>query len=136
MLGADKALQNNYNELKSDIMAYGVKSRVSNSGDTFRLHKVTYVKLTIAGKGLKLYYALNPQDYANTTLPIQDAGHKSIYKEIPLVFKVKSDLSLRRAKQLVADVMAKGGLEQGKIEPNNWAAALKDYKDQGEDDDD
>jgi hypothetical protein len=53
-----------------------------------------------------------------------------------LVFKVKSDLSLRRAKQLVADVMAKGGLEQGKIEPNNWAAALKDYKDQGEDDDD
>ncbi len=136
MLSAEKALQNNYNELKSDIMAYGVKSRVSNSGDTFRLHKVTYVKLTIAGKGLKLYYALNPQDYANTTLPIQDAGHKSIYKEIPLVFKVKSDLSLRRAKQLVADVMAKGGLEQGKIEPNNWAAALKDYKDQGEDDDD
>jgi len=136
MLSSDKALQSNYNELKSDIMAYGVKSRVSNSGDTFRLHKVTYLKITIAGKSLKLYYALNPKDYANTTLPISDAGHKSIYKEIPLVFKVKSDLSLRRAKQLIADALAKGKLEQGKVEPHNWAQDLVDYKDQGEGSDD
>jgi len=136
MLKADKELKGNYNELKSEIMSYGVKSRVSNSGDTFRLHKVTFVKLTIAGKGLKLYFALNPKDYADSTLPIQDAGHKGIYKDIPLVFKVKSELSVRRAKQLIADVMDKGSLEQGKIEPNNWAEALKDYKEQGSDEED
>lgn len=136
MLSSDKELQNNYNDLKSELLSYGVKSRLSNSGDTFRLHKVTFVKVTIAGKSLKLYFALDPKDYANTTLPIQNAGHKGIYKEIPLVFKVKSELSLRRAKQLIADVMDKGGLEQGKIEPNNWAATLKDYKAQGADDDD
>lgn len=128
MSEADKEMKSNYNELKSEILSYGVKSRVSNSGDTFRLHKVTFVKITIAGKSLKLYFGLNPKDYANTPLPVQDVSHKNIYKDIPLAFKVKSELSLRRAKQLIADVMDKNNLEQGKINPHNWAAELKDYK--------
>ena len=132
----EKDLKSNYNELKSEIMSYGVKSRVSNSGDTFRLHKVTFVKITVAGKGLKLYFALDPKDYANSTLPVQDAGHKGTYADIPLVFKVKSELSLRRAKQLISDVMEKNGIEQGKIEPHNWAKELKDYKPAGSDKDD
>ncbi len=135
MNDAEEDLRKNYNELKAEIMSYGVKSRVSNSGDTFRLHKVTFVKITIAGKGLKLYFALNPADYANSTLPVQDAGHKGTYRDIPLVFKVKSELSVRRAKQLIADVMEKNGLEQGRIEPRDWAASLKDYKPAGADDD-
>ena len=42
----------NFNELKSEIMSYGVHSRVSNSGDTFRLHAVTFVKITIAGNSI------------------------------------------------------------------------------------
>ena len=133
MKDADPELISNYNELKSEIMAYGVKSRISNSGDTFRLHKVTFVKITIAGKGLKLYFALNPNDYAGSTLPIIDAGNKGTYKDIPLAFKVKSDLSVRRAKQLIATVMEKNGLEQGKIEPHNWAAEI-DVADDGDDD--
>jgi hypothetical protein len=126
MIGADKEMKTNYNDLKSEIMSYGVKSRVSNSGDTFRLHTKTFVKITIAGKSLKLYYALDPRDYEKTTLPVQDAGHKGIYQEIPLVFKVKSELSLRRAKQLVADVMEKNALEQGKVEPHNWVKEIKE----------
>ncbi len=122
----DEGMRNNFNDLKSDIMAYGVKSRVSNSGDTFRLHTKTYVKITIAGKSLKLYFALNPDDYKDTTLPIADAGHKGIYKEIPLVFKVKSDLSLRRAKQLIADAMAKDGLVQGEVVSKDWIQEIID----------
>ena len=131
MLTADKDLQANYNQLKSEILSYGVKSRVSNSGDTFRLHKVTYVKITIAGKSLKLYFALDPKDYENSPIPVQDAGHKDIYKEIPCVFKVKSELSVRRASQLIADCMEKAGLEQGKLEPINWVKELVDYKPTG-----
>lgn len=120
----DKVMKAHFNELKSDILAYGVKSRVSNSGDTFRLHTVTYVKITIAGKSLKLYLALDPKDYKDTTIPFSDASHKGIYKEIPFVFKVKSELSLRRAKQLIADAMAKGGLEQGHVEPHDWVKEI------------
>jgi hypothetical protein len=130
MLKADKELQSNYNELKAECLSYGLKSRLSNSGDTFRLHTKTYVKITIAGKGLKLYFALNPKDYASGPIPLHDASGKNIYKEIPGVFKVKSPLSLKRAKQLLADAVEKDNLEQGKIEPHNWAIELKDYKPQ------
>ena len=134
MLNADKEMQSNYNELKNEILSYGVNSRVSNSGDTFRLHRKTYVKITIAGLSLKLYFALNPDDYKDSTLPIQNAGHKGIYEEIPLVFKVKSGLSMRRCKQLIQDVFDKNGLEQGEIGNTNWVEELKNI--QAEDDKD
>lgn len=121
---ADPVLKAHFNELKSDILAYGVKSRISNSGDTFRLHTKTYVKMTIAGKALKLYFALDPKDYADSKMPLADVSHKGIYKEIPLVFKVKSELSLRRAKQLVADAMAKDGLEQREVVAHDWVKEI------------
>ena len=125
MINADEEMKNNYNELKNEILSYGVNSRVSNSGDTFRLHRKTYVKLTIAGLSLKLYFALDPEDYKDSRLPVQNAGHKGIYNEIPLVFKVRSGLSMRRCKQLIQDVMEKDGLEQGEVRDINWAEELK-----------
>ena len=136
---AEKEMKDNYNELKNEILAYGVKSRVSNSGDTFRLHRKTYVKLTIAGKSLKLYFALNPEDYKDSTIPVADASEKNIYQEIPLIFKVKSGLSMRRAKQLIADVMAPDGLVQGEVGKVNWvkeiAAEMKEGKKAEKDED-
>ena len=132
MVKAEKEMKDNYNEIKNEILSYGVKSRVSNSGDTFRLHRKTYIKLTIAGKSLKLYFALNPEDYRETTIPVQDASEKGIYEEIPLVFKVKSGLSMKRCKQLIADVMEKDNLTQGEIGKVNWvkeiAANLREAK--------
>ena len=121
-------MKKNYNELKNEILSYGVNSRVSNSGDAFRLHRKTYVKITIAGLSLKLYFALNPDDYKDSTIPVQDAGHKGIYEEIPLVFKVKSGLSMRRAKELIQTVMDKDGLEQGTIADTDWVEKLKEQQ--------
>ena len=126
MINADDEMKKNYNELKNEILSYGVNSRVSSSGDAFRLHRKTYVKLTIAGLSLKLYFALNPEDYKDSPIPVQDAGHKGIYAEIPLVFKVKSGLSMRRCKELIQTVMEKDGLEQGPIGDIDWAEKLKE----------
>lgn len=134
MLNADKEMQDNYNELKNEILSYGVNYRVSNSGDTFRLHRKTYIKITIAGLSLKLYFALNPDDYKDSTIPVQNAGHKGIYEEIPLVFKVKSGLSMRRCKQLIQDVFEKNGFEQGEVGNINWVEDLKNSPNGGDDD--
>lgn len=117
---ADNGIKVIYNDLKNELLAYGVKSRVSSSGDTFRLHTKTYVKVVVAGKSLKLYMALNPADYKDSPMPIGDASKKNLYKEIPLVFKVKSDLSVRRAKQLIAETMAKDNISQGPVEKVTW----------------
>lgn len=138
LLEADEEMKNNYNELKAECLSYGLKSRLSNTGDTFRLHTKTYVKITVAGKSLKLYFALDMKDYENSSLPLKFAGNKNIYKEIPVVFKVKSPLSLRRAKQLIQDACEKDNLEQGKLEVRDYADDLAHYVPQnaGADDED
>ena len=125
LLKSEKDVQDLYNEIKNEILSYGVKSRISANGDTFRLHKKMYVRITVAGKSLKLYFALNPADYANSTIPVQDASNKDMYVDIPLVFKVKSGLSVRRCKDLIQDVMEKDGLEQGEVGKVNWIKELK-----------
>ncbi len=109
---ADPSLVDSYHEIRDEIMAYGVKSRVSSSGDTFRLHVVKYMKIVVAGKKLKLYMKLDPKAYDNTPIPHGDASTKNAYVEIPFVFKVKSDLSIKRAKALIADMMKEAGLEK------------------------
>ena len=140
LLDADDEMKANYNELKAECLSYGLKSRLSNSGDTFRLHTKTYVKITVAGKSLKLYLALDPKDYENSTIPVKDAGGKNIYREIPVVFKVKSALSMKRAKQLIADACEHDDLEQGKIIEKDYVHELIDYRPQNasgaEDDED
>lgn len=125
MAQADDVVKGSYNELKSLLKSYGLNNRIANGGDSFRLHRVTYCKITIAGKSLKLYLALNPNDYANSTYHIKDASSKAIYKETPLVFKVRSGLSLRRAEELIRDCMDKHGLEQiEQVQVKDWASNL------------
>ena len=125
MKQADKGLKLAYNELKSELLSYGIKSRISSTGDTFRLHTKTYVKIVVAGKSLKLYMCLDPKDYKDSTYPIGDASDKTAHKDTPLVFKVKSDLSIRRAKTLIADCAGKDGLVQGEVVAYNHAKDVK-----------
>jgi membrane protein implicated in regulation of membrane protease activity len=121
---ADDFLRGAYNELKSEVLSYGIKSRVSSTGDTFRLHTKAYVKMVIAGKYLKLYFALNPADYRDSTYPFEDASRMGAHKDTPFVFKIKSGLSIRRAKVLIADAAKVDGLEQGEVVPHDHAKDL------------
>ncbi len=111
---ADPALIEKYKEIRDEIMSYGVKSRVSSTGDTFRLHTVKYMKIVVAGKKLKLYMKLSPRAYDSTPIPHGDASTKSLYTEIPFVFKVGSDLSVKRAKGLIKDMMDANNIQKKK----------------------
>ena len=130
IVSLDQELLDDYNELKNELMSYGLKSRVSSTGDTFRLHRVTYVKMIFSGKKVKLYMHLNPADYKDSTIPFDDVSHKKSFAEIPFVFKVKSGLSLRRAKALIKEMMDKAGIAQ-ESEPKKVKYAenlIKDIK--------
>ena len=127
MRKADPEMKANYNHIKAVLLSYGLKNRTSNGGDAFRLHKVTYAKICVAGKSLKLYLALDPNDYKNSTLPIKDASSKAMYKDIPLVFKVKSGLSMRRCEQLIGEMMDKHHIEQvDRIHDIDYVALLEE----------
>ena len=90
--------------------------------------------MVIAGQFLKLYFALNPEDYRNTTYPFDDAGRMGAHKDTPFVFKIKSGLSVRRAKQLINDVASKDGLTQGEVEAHDWASELENMVAESDDD--
>lgn len=126
MVRADKEIQVKYNELKNELLAYDLKSRVSISGDAFRLHRVTYVKITLIGKTLKVYFALNPKDFEESTIPVMDASDKASYEDVPALLKVKSNLSMKRAKELIAMTMEKADIRKAN-EPvdHNWIIDLK-----------
>jgi aquaporin Z len=109
---ADQDLRDKYNELKEYCLSYDLHSRVSNDYDTMRLHRVRYVVMAIRGKTLKIHFRINPQHYADSTITVLDDSAKNKYEDVPTVFKVKSGLSLKRAKQIIDDVMAEAGINK------------------------
>lgn len=129
LLKAPKDLQNKYDELKSYLLAYGVHARVSATCDSFRYKKELLIKMTIQGKTLKVFYALDPKQYEGTTIPVLDMSDRKTYADVPTLLKVKSDLSLRRAKLLADDLLLKGKeLTQGEVVPHSHTRDLKKVK--------
>ena len=110
---ADDNLRNKYEELKAEAARYGLKGRVSKSGDTYHLGRKNYLKIMIVGKTLRTYYALDPKEYAGSPIPVEDVSEKKAFADMPSMLRVKSDLSLRRAKTLIADMMKADGIEAG-----------------------
>ena len=125
VITAETETKVNYNELKNEILSYGVKARLSRGGETFRLKDKKYVKIYLVGKTLKVYLALSPEDYKDSTIPIEDVGHRPNYAEMPLLFKVRSPLSVRRCKELIKAAMEKDGLSQGEVKDTNWVDELR-----------
>ena len=125
VLTADSDIKVNYNEIKNELLSYGVKARLSRGGETVRLKDKRYAKIYLVGKTLKVYLALNPEDYKDSTIPVEDVGHRPAYAEIPLLFKVRSGLSVRRCKDLIKSAMEKDGLSQGEVKNTNWVSELR-----------
>ena len=113
---------------KNELISYGVKSRISHGADTFRLRKQEYAKITLVGKNLKLYVAVDPKKYEGTTFPVRDEGKKKCFATTPTMIKVKSTLSIKRAKMMIADLMTERGLIKGDVENVNYAKQLKARK--------
>ena len=110
--GAEQSVRDIYNELKAEFISYGLKSRISVAGDTFRLHTVTYAQVQISGQNFKIYFALDPRDFVDSTYPITDVSKQKVFEETPVCLKVRSGLSIRRAKELIERVCEKNGVIQ------------------------
>ena len=107
---ADRDLKDKYDDLKAYALSYGIKSRISVDGDSFRLHKVMYMMITIAGKKMKVYYKLDPAQFKDSPVPVRDSSEVKKYAEVPAQLDVRSELSLKRAKALLDQVMQEAGI--------------------------
>ena len=104
-------IRHKYYDLRDYIKWYGLRNRVSIPGDTFSYKRQRYVFVTIVGKHIRVYISLDPANYADSTIPVEKAEAKK-YEDLPCLLRVKSDLSYRRAKKLVDDLMQKIGIPQ------------------------
>ena len=102
-------IRHKYYDLRDYIKWYGLKNRISIPGDSFSYKRRKYAFITIVGKHIKFYVALDPDKYENSPIPVERATAKK-FVDTPCVLRIKSDLAYRRAKLLVDDMMKEVGL--------------------------
>ena len=108
---ADDDIREKFEKLREYILAYGVHERESISGVGFNSGRKRIIFIGFAGKKLKVRYALDLADYEDSKIPVEKDDSKK-FETMPVAIRVQSDLSYRRAKKLVDDVMAKAGVEK------------------------
>lgn len=119
---ADEELLKMYSDLKNEFLSYRkVHTRVSKTNDAFRFEGQLVGKMIVSGKGLKVFLALDPLSVDSAIYHQRDASGKKKFVETPLQVKVKSPLSYRKAKQLIALAMEKvGTVKKTRYTPIDW----------------
>lgn len=108
---AGEPLQTYYEEVKNHILSYdNVKSGMAWGHESFRSGRKRVAKIKGRGKTLLIYLPLDPKDYYGTKYRFIDLTEKKSNADYPFLFKVKSDRSLRYAKELIDAVMNNYGL--------------------------
>ena len=118
----DPELLQMYSDLKNEFLSYRkVHTRVSKTNDAFRFEGELVGKMIVSGKGLKVYLALDPLSVDSAIYHQRDASGKKKFVDTPLQVKVKSPLSYRKAKQLIALAMEKvGTVKKTRYTPIDW----------------
>lgn len=97
--------QDYYTELKNALAELsGVKTRLCQGGENFRVDRKKIASLKIGGKTLTLYLALDPREYENTKYHFTDVSDKKTYAETPMKVKITSARAVKYAKELIEDL--------------------------------
>ncbi|MDE5729118.1 MAG: hypothetical protein K2I20_02975, partial [Clostridia bacterium] len=113
-----------YSTLKNELLSYkGVKSRVSWKYETFYAGRQTFARLSMRGKKLCLFLALDPKNYVDTKYIIDDKSEVLAYEKTPLMYRIKNDRRVKFSKELIATVMD-GREKAEEYAETNYAAQL------------
>ncbi len=110
-LRASKEIRTTFNEIKAYIESYeGVRQIESDKFETFKRGNTPIAKITVRGKTLSAYLALNPIEYADTKYIFTDVSEKASYKNYPMLVKLTSARQIRWTKELIDEIGKKQGL--------------------------
>ncbi|MCR5693043.1 MAG: uL15 family ribosomal protein [Bacilli bacterium] len=117
-----------YEELKNEALSYKKNnSRVSWHYDSINAGRNRFLKFAVRGKTLCVYYPLNADDYAETKYKVEKVESKK-FEEVPCLFRIKNDRRLGYAKDLMAEVAKKLGLEKGKEQHESYILPYEENK--------
>ncbi|MBQ7320642.1 MAG: uL15 family ribosomal protein [Clostridia bacterium] len=95
-----------YRELKDEFLTYkGVKTRIAWKAESVRKGRETLAKFVVRENTLCIFLALDPENYRDSKYVFESVKDIKAYESIPMLVRVKSDLSCRKVKELIADMM-------------------------------
>ena len=108
---ADEQTKQNFNEIAQKFESFKkAKRRDSKKFVTFSKGRTRLARITMSGKTIKCYFALDPNEFATSKYHHKDAGDKLKYEKTPFMLRVKSGRSLKYAKQLIDELAKKYNL--------------------------
>ncbi|MDE6361630.1 MAG: hypothetical protein K2L53_01485, partial [Clostridia bacterium] len=106
LIQSDEVVKEYYSHLKNELLAHRkVHDRMSKKRESFRFGRECIARMSIRGKTLKLYLALNPQDYVDTKYKFEDVSDVKSYADTPFMMKIKNPRRLKYAMELIDVVM-------------------------------
>lgn len=103
--------QDYYTELKNALAELsGVKSRLCQSAENFRIGRKRVARINIGGKTLVMYLALDPRDYEESKYRFTDVSDRKTYAETPMKLRITSARALKHAKELIEELAEKYSL--------------------------
>ena len=114
MMLADEVIQDRYDELKNYALRFKkLKARISKKFDSINQGRLQFVKLSVAGKTLKLYLNMDINE-TDPKFRCKDMTSKVTYETVPVMLRVKSGRAVRYAKILIDQCAEKHGLVENK----------------------
>lgn len=106
MTSLDDDMKGFYRELKDEFLTYqGVKARISWKAESVRKGRETVAKFMVRENTLCVFLALDPDAYRDSKYVFESVKDTKAHEAVPMMVRVKSDLSCRKVKELIADIM-------------------------------
>ncbi len=114
MMLADEVIQDRYDEVKNYALRFKkLKARISKKFESINQGRLQFVKLSVAGKTLKLYLNMDVSE-TDPKFRCKDMRDKVTYETVPTMLRIKSGRAVRYAKILIDQCAAKYGLVENK----------------------
>ena len=111
IIQADDASKEAYAEVKAAAMAYtGARCYTAWKQERVKVGRKVIAKFVMRGKTLCLFLPLDPKQFENTTLKVEDVSDKSVNAETPTMLRLKNARRTKQAKQLIAQVAKEDGI--------------------------
>ncbi len=113
LVQSNDLVKERYSVLKNELLSYKkAKARTSWHFETVRLGRPAIAKFAIRGKTLSLYLALKPEEFQDTKYIYKDVSDVKKYSQVPMRLKIKSNRSVRWAKELISKMAEKNGYKR------------------------
>ena len=110
---SDKSLKETYCALFNALTAYeGVSAKTAFSGVTFKYKRQQLAMITLTGKSLTVYFAVEPSTHGAGRYRLTDVSIKKRFSRVPSKLRVKSAGALRFALKVVQEAAAAASLQE------------------------